>query len=80
MTDSIHTLLTLQLSLSKQRRKTEGCIMVMEFERKMKKLIRGMLWRIIKAEIKKTKDKNKKHISFNYDPISYSLNFDPPKT
>lgn len=49
----------------------------MEFERQKKKLIISMLCRI-RAVIKKMKDKNKKLISFNYDPISYSLNFDSP--
>lgn len=54
----------------------------MELGKKKKKLIRNILWRI-RAEIKKMKKKmrsprhkNKKHISFNYDPLSYSLNFD----
>jgi len=58
--------------------------MVMELGKKKKKLIKSILWRI-KAEIKKMKKnmrsspihkKNKRHVSFNYDPLSYSLNFD----
>ncbi|KAG7556221.1 hypothetical protein ISN44_As11g022790 [Arabidopsis suecica] len=60
-----------------------GCIMVMELGKKKKKLIKSILWRI-KAEIKKMKKKmrsrrhkkNKRQVSFNYDPLSYSLNFD----
>lgn len=55
----------------------------MELGNKKKKLIKSIIWRI-RAEIKKMKKKmrtsprhkNKKHISFNYDPLSYSLNFD----
>lgn len=57
--------------------------MVMELGNKKKKLIKSIIWRI-RAEIKKmkkkmrtsTRHKHKKHISFNYDPLSYSLNFD----
>ncbi|RID76764.1 hypothetical protein BRARA_B03717 [Brassica rapa] len=52
-----------------------GC---MELGTKKKKLIRRILWRI-RAKIKKMRsprDKNK--TSFNYDPLSYSLNFDSP--
>lgn len=58
--------------------------MVMELGmKKKKKLIKSILWRI-KAEIKKMKkkmrsprhNKNKRQVSFNYDPLSYSLNFD----
>lgn len=58
--------------------------MVIELGKKKKKLIRNIIWRI-RAEIKKMKKKkkmrsprhkNKKHISFKYDPLSYSLNFD----
>ncbi|KAF2552227.1 hypothetical protein F2Q68_00036836 [Brassica cretica] len=59
-----------------------GWIMVMELGKKEKKLMRSILWRI-RREIKKMKkkmrsprDKNKKQTSFNYDPLSYSLNFD----
>lgn len=57
------------------------CILVMKLGKK-KKLLRSILWRI-KAEIKKMKkkmrsqrNKNKRQTSFNYDPLSYSLNFD----
>ncbi|CAN8252101.1 unnamed protein product [Cochlearia groenlandica] len=60
-----------------------GCILIMELGKKKKKLLSSILWRI-RAQIKKMKkkmrssprNKNKKHISFNYDPLSYSLNFD----
>lgn len=56
--------------------------MVMELGKKKEKLMKSIIWRI-RREIKKMKkkmrsprDNNKKQTSFNYDPLSYSLNFD----
>lgn len=56
--------------------------MVMELGKKKEKLMKSIIWRI-RREIKKMKkkmrsprDHNKKQTSFNYDPLSYSLNFD----
>ena len=54
----------------------------MELGKKEKKLMRSILWRIrreikkMKKKMKSPRDKNKKQTSFNYDPLSYSLNFD----
>lgn len=71
------------LSTKKEEsRRKMGCIMVMELGKKEKKLMRSILWRIrreikkMKKKMKSPRDKNKKQTSFNYDPLSYSLNFD----
>ncbi|KAL0792317.1 hypothetical protein Bca101_063694 [Brassica carinata] len=74
---SCNALSLLTFDPSRKEKKKMGC---MELGKKKKKLIRSIWWRI-RAKVKKMRsprDKNNKQTSFNYDPLSYSLNFDSP--